>query len=66
MGRLTRWGCEVWWVEPYPVRLPRTNDLNRLRQRYQFSHIHDTSGRQILPGRELHVAIVRLRNGAGD
>ncbi len=26
---------------------------SRLRQRYQFSHIHDTSGRQILPGREL-------------
>lgn len=32
-----RWGCEVWWVEPYPVRLPRTNDLNRLRQRYHAS-----------------------------
>lgn len=26
---------------------------SRLRQRHQFSHIHDTSGRQILPGREL-------------
>lgn len=26
---------------------------SRLRQRYQFSHIHDTSGRQILPDREL-------------
>lgn len=26
---------------------------SRLRQRYQFSHIHDASGRQILPGREL-------------
>lgn len=26
---------------------------SRLRQRYQFSHIHDTGGRQILPGREL-------------
>ena len=32
-----RWGCEVWWVEPYPVRLPRTSDLNRLRQRYHAS-----------------------------
>lgn len=26
---------------------------SRLRQRYQFSHIHDTNGEQILPGREL-------------
>lgn len=26
---------------------------SRLRQRYQFSHIHDASGRQILPDREL-------------
>lgn len=26
---------------------------SRLRQRYQFSHIHDANGRQILPGREL-------------
>lgn len=26
---------------------------SRLRQRYQFSHIHDKNGRQILPGREL-------------
>lgn len=26
---------------------------SRLRQRYQFSHIHDAGGRQILPGREL-------------
>lgn len=26
---------------------------SRLRQRYQFSHIHDVSGKQILPGREL-------------
>lgn len=26
---------------------------SRLRQRYQFSHIHDTNGKQILPGREL-------------
>ncbi|MBX3664431.1 MAG: GntR family transcriptional regulator [Burkholderiales bacterium] len=26
---------------------------SRLRQRYQFSHIHDAAGRQILPGREL-------------
>ncbi len=26
---------------------------SRLRQRYQFSHIHDNNGRQILPGREL-------------
>ncbi len=26
---------------------------SRARQRYQFSHIHDTSGRQIFPGREL-------------
>lgn len=23
--------CQVWWVEPYPVRLPRRNDLRRLR-----------------------------------
>lgn len=26
---------------------------SRLRQRYQFSHIHDASGKQILPDREL-------------
>lgn len=26
-----RLGCEVWWVEPYPVRLPRIGDLRRLR-----------------------------------
>lgn len=26
---------------------------SRQRQRYQFSHIHDASGKQILPGREL-------------
>lgn len=26
---------------------------SRARQRYQFSHIHDTGGRQIFPGREL-------------
>lgn len=26
---------------------------SRLRQRYQFSHIHDVNGRQILPDREL-------------
>lgn len=31
---------------------------SRLRQRYQFSHIHDSSGRQILPEREL-LAFVR-------
>lgn len=27
-----RWGCEVWWVEPYPVRLPVLSDLYRLRR----------------------------------
>lgn len=25
-----RLGCEVWWVEPYPVRLPHPGDLRRL------------------------------------
>lgn len=25
-----RLGCEVWWVEPYPVRLPRLGDARRL------------------------------------
>lgn len=25
-----RLGCEVWWVEPYPARLPRLADLRRL------------------------------------
>lgn len=25
-----RLGCEIWWVEPYPVRLPRPGDLRRL------------------------------------
>lgn len=24
-------GCDVWWIEPYPVRLPRLGDLRRLR-----------------------------------
>ena len=28
-----RWGCEVWWVQPYPVRLPRLGDVRRLRRR---------------------------------
>lgn len=28
-----RWGCEVWWVQPYPVRLPRPGDVHRLRRR---------------------------------
>ena len=27
-----RWGCEVWWVQPYPVRLPRPGDVHRLRR----------------------------------
>lgn len=27
-----RWGCEVWWVQPYPVRLPRPGDVRRLRR----------------------------------
>jgi glycosyltransferase involved in cell wall biosynthesis len=27
-----RWGCEVWWVQPYPVRLPRLSDMHRLRR----------------------------------
>lgn len=26
-----RLGCEVWWIEPYPVRLPRWSDMRRLR-----------------------------------
>jgi hypothetical protein len=26
-----RLGCEVWWIEPYPVRLPRIGDMRRLR-----------------------------------
>lgn len=28
-----RWDCEVWWVQPYPVRLPRLSDVHRLRNR---------------------------------
>lgn len=28
-----RLGCEVWWVEPYPVRLPRLGDARRLGAR---------------------------------
>ena len=28
-----RWDCEVWWVQPYPVRLPRLSDVHRLRRR---------------------------------
>ncbi|MHB1114031.1 MAG: glycosyltransferase family protein [Acidovorax defluvii] len=27
-----RWDCEVWWVQPYPVRLPRRGDLRRVRK----------------------------------
>ena len=27
-----RWGCEVWWVQPYPARLPRPSDIHRLRR----------------------------------
>ena len=26
------WGCEVWWIQPYPVRLPRLSDFRRLRR----------------------------------
>lgn len=27
----SRLDCKVWWVEPYPVRLPRLSDLKRVR-----------------------------------
>lgn len=27
----SRLGCKVWWIEPYPVRLPRLSDLKRLK-----------------------------------
>lgn len=26
------WRCEVWWIQPYPVRLPRVSDFRRLRR----------------------------------
>ena len=28
-------GCEIFWVEPYPVRLPRLSDLHRLKPKTQ-------------------------------
>lgn len=32
-----RLGCDVWWIEPYPVRLPRWNDVHRLNRKTRCS-----------------------------
>ena len=44
-----RWNCEVWWVQPYPVRLPRISDLHRLCQRLRPKTDRGTAGGSLGP-----------------